>query len=235
MNEIVNTFLLAGDKFMIELHLRQPGFTYRVCGQFTKNKERIQKFKETGDSQYIYQNELDKACFQHDMAYGDFKDLTTWTTSDKIFHDKAFDIAKNPKYDGYQHGLDPMVYKSFDKKSVSLSEKSASGGAVKNQNMPNKELAEELHKPIISKFKKRKVYSCFIDNIWGADLVDMHLIRKFNKAILFLLCVVDIFSKYAWVIPLKDKKWSFILILFQQLLMLFKKSKMNLIANQTKH
>ena len=77
MNEIVNTFLLAGDKFMIALHLRPPGFTYRVCGQFTKNKERIQKFKETGDSQYIYQKKLDKACFQHDMAYGDFKYLTT--------------------------------------------------------------------------------------------------------------------------------------------------------------
>ena len=226
MNEIVNTFLLAGDKFMIALHLRPPGFTYRVCGQFTKNKERIQKFKETGDSQYIYQKKLDKACFQHDMAYGDFKDLTTWTASDKIFHDKAFDIAKNPKYDGYKHGLDPMVYKSFDKKSVSLAEKSASGGSVKNQNMSNKELAEELHKPIISKFKKRKVYSSFIDNIWGADLVDMHLIRKFNKAIHFLLCVIDIFSKYAWVTPLKDG---------QQLLMLFKKSKMNLIANQTKN
>ena len=82
-----------------------------------------------------------------------------------------------------------MVYKSFDKKSVSLAEKSASDGAVKNQNMSNKELAEELHKPIISKFKKRKVYSSFIDNIWGADLVDMHLIRKFNKAIhFFIVC-----------------------------------------------
>ena len=74
MNEIVNKFLLAGDKFMPEMHLRQPGFTYSVCGPFTKNKERIEKFKETGDTSYIYKNELDKGCFQHDMAYGDFKD-----------------------------------------------------------------------------------------------------------------------------------------------------------------
>ena len=75
MNEIVNKFLLAGGRFMPEMHLRQLGFTYSACGPFTKNKERIQKFKETGDSRYIYQNELDKACFQHDIAYGDFKVL----------------------------------------------------------------------------------------------------------------------------------------------------------------
>ena len=73
MNEIVNEFLLAGDKFMPEMYLRQPRFTYSACGPFTKNKKRIQKFKETGDSRYIYQNELDKACFQPDMASGDFK------------------------------------------------------------------------------------------------------------------------------------------------------------------
>ena len=86
---------------MPEMHLRQPTFTQSVCGPFTRNKERIQKFKETGDSRYIYQNELDKACFQHDMAYGDFKDLTRIIDSDKILRDKAFNIAKSPKYDGY--------------------------------------------------------------------------------------------------------------------------------------
>ena len=75
MNEIVNRFLLTGDKFMPEVDLRQPGFTFSACGPFTKNKERIKKFKQTGDTNYIYKNELDKACFQHDMAYGDFKDL----------------------------------------------------------------------------------------------------------------------------------------------------------------
>ena len=119
MNEIVNKFLLAGDKFMPEMHLRQPGFTCSACGPFTKNKERIKKFKETGDSRYIYQNKLDKACFQHDMAYGDFKDLARRTASDKVLRDKAFNIAKNPKYDGYQRGLASMFYKFFDKKSAS--------------------------------------------------------------------------------------------------------------------
>ena len=101
MNEVVNKFWLAGDKFMPEMHLRQLTFTQSACGPFTRNKERIQKFKETGDSRYIYQNELDKACFQHDMAYGDFKDLTRIIDSDKILRDKAFNIAKSPKYDGY--------------------------------------------------------------------------------------------------------------------------------------
>ena len=116
MNEIVNKFLLAGDKFMPEMHLKQPGFTYRNCRPFTKNKERIQKFKETEATSYIYKNELDKACFQHDMAYGDFKNLARRTASDKLLRDKAFDIAKNPKHDGYQRGLASMVYKYFDKK-----------------------------------------------------------------------------------------------------------------------
>ena len=109
MNEIVNKFLLAGDKFMPEMHLKQPGFTYSACGPFTKNKERIQKFKETGDTKYIYRNELDKACFQHDMAYGDFKDLNRRTFADKVLHDKAFNIAKDPEHDGYQRGLGLIV------------------------------------------------------------------------------------------------------------------------------
>ena len=96
MNKIVvNKFLLAGGKFMSEMHLRQPGFIYISCEPFTKNKERIQKFKETEDSGYIYQNKLDKACFQHDAAY---ENLTRRTTSDKISHDKAFSSATNPKY-----------------------------------------------------------------------------------------------------------------------------------------
>ena len=94
-------FLLAGDKFMPEMHLKQPGFTYSAWEPFTKNKKIIQKFKETGDSRFIYRNELDKVCFQHDMAYGDFKDLAKRTASDKVFKDKAFNIAKNPKYNGY--------------------------------------------------------------------------------------------------------------------------------------
>ena len=130
------------------------------------------------------------------MAYGDFKGLLIKTASDKVLRDKAFNIAKNPKHDGYQRDLASMVYKFFDKKS--------SDSGIKS--MPNQQLANELHKPIIRKFQKRKVYSSFEDNIWGADLADIQLISKYNKGIRFLLCVTDIFSKYEWVAPLKDKK-----------------------------
>ena len=121
MNEIVNnTFLLAGDKFMSDMHSKQPGVTYSARGPFTENRKRIQKFKQTGDTKYIYKNELDKACFQHDMAYGDFKDLARRTASDKVLRDKTFNIAKNPKYDGYQGGITSMVDKFFDKKEVAM-------------------------------------------------------------------------------------------------------------------
>ena len=142
MNEIVNTFLLAGDKFMPEMHLQQPGFTYNACGPFTKNKERIEKFIQTGDTNVIYKNELDKTCFQHDMAYGKTKHLVKRTQSDKVLKDKAFKIASDTKYDGYQRGLASMVCKFFDKKS--------SGSGITNE--PNYKLANELHKPIFRKF-----------------------------------------------------------------------------------
>ena len=141
MNQIVNKFLLAGDKFMPEMHLRQPGFTYIACGPFTRNKQRIQKFMQTGDTNYIYKNELDKACFQHDMAYGDFKDLARRTQSD---------IIK--------------------------------------------------------------------DNIWDVDLADRQLISKYNKGIRYLLCAIDLFSKYAFVVPLKDRKGTTIVNAFQSIL-----------------
>ena len=111
-------FLLSGDKFMPEMHLKQPGFSYSACGPFTKNKEIIQKFTDTGDTNYIYKNEFDKTCFHHDMAHGDFKDLARRTAFDKVLRDKAFNIAKNPKYDGYQRGLACIVYKCLDKKST---------------------------------------------------------------------------------------------------------------------
>ena len=150
MNEIANKFLLVGDKFVPEIHLRQLGFTYSAFCPFTKNKERIQKFKETGNTDFIYKNELDKACFQHDMAYGHFKDLERRTQSDKVLRDKAFKIASDPKYDGYQRGLASMVYKFFDKQSK--------GSGI---NEPNYQLANQLHKASIRKFKKRKVYSSF--------------------------------------------------------------------------
>ena len=111
------------------------------------------------------------------MAYGDFKYLARRTAADKVLRNKAFNIAKNPKYDGYQRGLASMVYEFFDKKSAN--------SCIKF--MPqNAQLAEELQKPIIRKFKKRKVYSTF------------------------LLCVIDIFSKYVWVVSLKDKGISIV-------------------------
>ena len=200
MNNIINKFLLAGDKFMPGMHLRQPQFTCSACRPFTKHKQRIQKFKETGDTNYIYKNELDKACFPHDAAYSDSKDLTKRTVADKILRNRAFNVAKDPKYDGYQRGLSSTVYNFFDKKSE--------GSAFVNTKLTpqNQQLAEELHKPIIRKFEKGKVHTAFKDNIRGADLADMQLISKYNKGIRFLLCVIDIFSKYAWVVPLKDKK-----------------------------
>ena len=142
MNEIVNKFLLVGDRFMPEMHLKQPGFSYSACDPFIKDKERIEKFMQTGNTNFIYKNELDKACFQHDMAYGKSKDLVKRTQSDKVLKDKAFKIANDPKYDGYQRGLASMVYKFFNKKS--------SGSNIVNE--PNCQLANELHKPIIRTF-----------------------------------------------------------------------------------
>ena len=156
-SNVINNFLLVGDKFMPEIHLRQPQFTYSNCGPFTKHEQRIQKFKETGDTNYIYMNELDKICFTHDAAYSDSKNLTKITVVDKILKNNAFDIAKDPKYDGYQRGLASMVYNFFDSKV------SESGAKLIPE---NEQLANELHKPIIRKFEKRKVYSTFKDNIW---------------------------------------------------------------------
>ena len=142
MNEINNKFLLADDKFMPEMHLKQTEFTYSACGPFTKNEERIEKFMQTGNTDYIYKNKLDRACFQHDMAYGKSRDLEKRTQSDKVLRDKVFKIVSNPNYDGYQRGLASMVYKFFDKKS--------SGSSITNE--PNYKLADEIHKSIIRKF-----------------------------------------------------------------------------------
>ena len=134
---------------------------------------------------YIYQNELDKACFQHDMTYGDFKDLNRRKFADKLF-DQIFLIKKT--------------------------------SSIKNKNIPNKELVEELHKPVIRKFDREKVQSPFTDNIWGADLADMQIISKFNKGFRFLLCVTYIYSKYSWVIPLEHNKGITIINAFQKFL-----------------
>ena len=166
MNNVINNFLLAGDKFMPEMHLRQPQFVYSACGPFTRHKERIKKFKQTCDTRYIYRNELDKACFQHDSTYADHKDLLNRTKSDKVLKDKAYNIPSNPEYGGYQRGLASMVYKFFDKKSMGsgTAKRSSLERTVKDSSSI---LADELHKPVIKKINKRKVYSQFKDNIWG--------------------------------------------------------------------
>ena len=137
------------------------------------------------------------------MAYGDFRDLNKRKFADKVLRDKAFNIAKD--FDGSQKGL-------------------TSGSGIKNDNISNKELAEDLYKPIITKFNKKKVDSPFIDNVWGADLADMQLISKFNKGFRIFLYIIDICKKYAWVIPFKDKKGITITNAFQRVL---KESKRN--------
>ena len=190
---------------MPEMHLRQPQFVYSACGPFTRHKERIKKFKETGDTRYIYRNELDKACFKHDSADADHKDLINRTEADNVLRDKAHDIASYPEYDGYQRGLASMVYKCFDKKATAEpSAKHVMGSGIKKDS--SLILADELHKPVIKKISKRKVYSQFKDHIWGVDLADMQSLSKKSKGIKYLLCAIDLYSKYAFVVPLKDKK-----------------------------
>ena len=144
------------------------------------------------------------------MAYGDFKDLARKTASDKISRDKAFNIARNLKYDGHQRGVVSTACNCFDKKTAAR--------AIRNEIMQNKGLAEELHKSTIRKFEERKVYSCFIDNILGADLSDKQLTSKFNKWFRFLLRAINIYSKYVWVIHLKDGKGTTITNSLQNIL-----------------
>ena len=182
MNEIVNKVLRVSDKLMPEMNLKQPGFTFSPCGPFTKNKDRIEKFMQTGNTNFIYRNELDKACFQHDMAYGKSKDLVKRTQSDKVLRDKAFKIASDPKYDGYQTGLASMVYK-FSLVEVVL--------------LMNQIISWQINfiNQLFENSKKRKAYSSFRENIWGADLADMQLLSKYNKGNKYLLCPIDLFSK----------------------------------------
>ena len=156
MNEIIIRSLSAWDKFMFEMHLRQPGFTYSACQLFTKNIETKQKFKQTGVPRYIYQKELNKACFLPGTAFGDFKDSTRRIASDKILRDKAFNIAKNSKYDEYQRGPRSMFYNVFGKTTFGGAATLGNKSAMKDKIMSNKDLVEDLHKPIIRKFKKKK-------------------------------------------------------------------------------
>ena len=166
MNEIVNKFLVAGDKVMPEMHLKQPRFTYSVCGPSQKTKNELRNLCNQ-EMQILFTKmslikliKLDQTCFQHDMAYGNSKDIAKRTQSDKALRDKASKIASDPEYDGYQRGLASVVYKFFS--NFSLANKSATE--------PNDQLANERHK-IIKKFKRTNVYSSYRDLI--VDLADM--------------------------------------------------------------
>ena len=152
------------------------------------------------------------------MTYGDFKDLKKRTAADRVLKNKAFNIGEIPKYDGYQRGLGSMVYKFLDKKTKGSGVTTLANKSVVKSTPQNKQLADELHKPIIRKLKKRKACSAFKDNIWAADLADMQLISKFSKEFTFLLCIIDIYSIYAWVVPLKDKNGVSIVNAFQNIL-----------------
>ena len=197
MNKIINKSLPNGDKFMPELHLKQLVFTYSACGPFTEH----QKLRETGNLKHLCRNKLDKACFAHDSAYSDSSNLAKRTISGKILKDRGYELAGDPRYDGYHRALPSMVYKFFAKKT-------GSGGIV------NEQLAEELHKPVTKKFKRRKAYARYKDNIWAADLAEMELLSSKNKNVKYFLCVIDVFTKYAWVKPLKHKKGKTILNAF---------------------
>ena len=145
---------------MLKLHLGQPGFTYSVCGPFTKHLKSIQNFRETGYFKLSIWNELDKTCFAHDATCSDRRNLAIRTISVTVLKEKAYEIPLILKYDWYQKELASIVYKFFDQKT-------GSGASV------NEELAQELHKPVIKKFRRRKVYARFKENNWAADLAEM--------------------------------------------------------------
>ena len=142
MNKIINKFSLTGDKFIPELHLKQPGFTYSTCARFTKHCKRIQKFRETGNLKHLCRNELGKACFPYDTSYSDSKNLAN--ISNKILKDGAYENARNRGYDGQQRALASMVDKFFDQK-------------IRSRISVNEQLAAELHKSVIKKLKRRIV------------------------------------------------------------------------------
>ena len=157
---------------------------------------------QTGNTDIIYKYNLDKACFQQNLVYGKYKDLAKRTQSNKVLRDKAFEIADNPKYIGYQRGLASIVYMFFDNKCFGR-------GVIF---ISNYHLSNELHKQIIRKLKRQKVCSSFKDNIWCADLADRKWLSKYSKEIKYLLSVIDLFSKYAIVVLINDKKQLLLLM-----------------------
>ena len=174
---------------MPEMHLKQPGFNYSASGPFTKNKERIEKFMQTGKN-FIYKNELDKACFQHDMVHGKSKDLTKRTQSDNVLRDKAFKITNDPKYNGYQRGLASMI-KSLVEVVLTLDQIIS--------------LLMNFIVRLLENLGDKKSIHLLETKFGGVDLADMQSLGKYNIRIKYLLCAIDFFSKYAWVVPLKHK------------------------------
>ena len=169
-------------------------------------------FIKDGKLSHILKNRLDATCFQHDSAYAKYMERLNRKQSDIVLKNKALKIATDPRFNGYQKGLASMVYKFFNERTK------GSGINLQANSLNNEILAEELHKPIIKNFKRRKVYSNFKENIWGVDLANMQLISKYNKGIRYPLCVIDLFSRYAWVIPLKNRKGDSIVEGFKKIL-----------------
>ena len=175
MNNIINKCLLAGDKCMPEMHLRQLQFVYSACGPITRHEERTKEFKRTGDTRLLYRNELDKACFKQDAAYAKYKDVENRLISDQKLRNSGYDIASNPKYGGYQRGLASMVYKFFDSKVAPLDKKTMSGkGNAKHKAKPsslertenNEILAEECINLLLKNLIKQK-YIHNLEIIYG--------------------------------------------------------------------
>ena len=156
---------------MPEMDLWDPKVKkYSACGPFTRHQKRIDMFMKDGRLIHILKNRLDAACFKHDSAFAKYKDRANRRQSHIVLKNKAFKIAADPKVNGYQRGLPFMVYTFFNERTK--------GSGINNHGnlLVNPQLAEELHKPIIKNFKRRKVYSSFKDNIWGVDLADIQLI-----------------------------------------------------------
>ena len=182
--DLINKFLLIGDKFMPEMHLWDPKFKkYSACGPFTRHQKRNDMFMKDRRLSHILNNRLDAACFQHDSAYAKYKDRANRKQSDIVLKNKALKIATDPRVNGYQRGLASIVYKFFNERTK------GSGINNKENLLVNSQLAEELHRLYIKNVKRRKVYSSFKDDMWGSDLADMQLISKYNKGIRYLLCV----------------------------------------------
>jgi transposase InsO family protein len=202
-DSIINRFV---NNLPFELHLVDPYVgKYAACGPGTKHYERIKKYIITRNIDNVYKNKLDKACFAHDSAYSKYKDVPNRQIADKQLMDQALNIANDQNIDGYQRSLAGMVYNFFNKK-------------IQMGQGWNDELAEELHKPVRRKFPRRSVIVYSVDDIWGADLVDMREWEKYNKGYVYMLTVIDVMSKYAWAIPLKDKKGETVTAALKQII-----------------